>query len=67
MGYAFVTSRCGACGNLFTFHPTYVPSLKNVPFCEDCIKAVNKIRKENGRDELFIHPRAYDIAEEHEI
>ena len=67
MGYAFMTSRCGMCGNMFTYHPNYVPSLNNVPFCRRCVESANIIRVQQGLTPHSIHPRAYDIANEEEL
>lgn len=67
MGFATCYAPCGQCGRAFSFHPNFVPSLNNIPFCRSCIEAANPTRKEKGLAEIKIHPRAYDIADEEEI
>ncbi len=67
MGYATCISACGSCGRVFGYHPTFVPSLNNVAFCEGCMKIANAQRVASGIEPHPIHPRAYDVADEMEI
>lgn len=52
--------KCGSCGKYFSFNPYYVPSLNNVPFCQECINEANPKRVEKGLPEIEVHPQAYE-------
>jgi hypothetical protein len=65
--YGMVIAACGSCGRMMTFHPRYVPSLHNIPFCRECIEQANEFRVENGLEPISIHPRAYDNFTEEEL
>lgn len=67
-GAVFCLAPCIGCGGLFCFHPDRVPSLLvdgvREPICEDCVRAVNPIRKANGLEEIVPLPGAYEPAED---
>lgn len=67
MSYAIAISTCGQCGRIFNFNPLYVPSLNNVPFCEECILAANPTRVKKGFKPIIIHPDAYKWCDEAEL
>jgi len=72
MGFAFVTSACGSCGHLFSYHPNRVPSLRDAsgvrqPICVNCIAQANIVRKKNGLDPIVPLPGAYEPADENEV
>lgn len=72
MGYAFVISPCLVCKRPFTFNPKKVPSWYNEegtrePICEPCIKRINILRVEKGKDPFSIHPEAYTYCDEVEL
>jgi len=64
-GYCILVFPCYKCGVLFSFHPRYVPSVRdgqNVkqPICQPCIETANGIRANKGLPKLEVHPRAYE-------
>ena len=67
MGYMFILGNCFACGNLFTFNATWVPSItidgEKLPVCESCMTLANAKRKTMGLDPHYIHPDAYEAEE----
>ena len=71
MGYAIVTSACFGCGNIFSYNPHKVPSIRvegdRKPLCRVCVETANPIRVENGLDPINILPGAYDPIDEHEL
>ncbi len=67
MGYVFMTSACGQCGQLFSYNPHLVPSLNDVPFCEACILAANPLRIANGLEPITPHPQAYEAMDERDL
>ena len=72
MGYACFTSACYSCGQIFSYHPNRVPSIrdsKNVrqPICLDCIEHANTIRAKNGLEPIVPLPGAYEPADEYEV
>lgn len=67
MGYVMVTAPCGMCGIPFMFNHKYVPSLKNKPYCGNCMEMVNNLREERGIDKLEIHPEAYEPLPEEQL
>ena len=68
MGYVFMTSLCGQCGQPFSFNPHKVPSLKNVPFCKNCIDTANAgPRKANGLPPIEYAKDAYEAIPEEEL
>jgi len=64
MGYMIATGNCLGCKNLFSFNPTYVPSLNDKPICKNCVEAANQAKKKLGMEELTIHPEAYKFQKE---
>jgi hypothetical protein len=71
MGYAFVTSACIGCGNLFSYNPLRVPSIRikgeREPICRACVERVNPVRIKNGLDPIVPAPDAYDPIDESEL
>jgi hypothetical protein len=68
MGFVFATGHCIVCGNLFTFAPDFVPSVRvngeKEPVCKSCVENANPIRKKNGLEPIRVHPNAYEPQEE---
>jgi len=73
MGYAFVYSPCFACGYLFCYSPTRVPSIRSPfsgqkePICLNCINRINPKRVANGLEPIVPLPGAYEPADESEL
>ena len=60
MGYQFVLDYCGRCNKMFQFNPRLVPSIKNVPYCKNCVDGENVIRKALGDPNLLkYNPKGY--------
>lgn len=66
-GYCFVLGCCGQCGQPFSFHPRFVPSLNNVPFCKSCVDRANPMRMANGLPPIKYDERAYEPFPESEL
>lgn len=66
-GYAVLIGSCYACRRTITCHPRLVPSVRNQPVCRSCMDQVNGMRRDAGLEEIKIHPRAYEAAEESEL
>lgn len=68
MGYMFATSPCIACGNLFTYAPTKVPSIPidgvRQPICRSCVDVANPMRVDMGLEPIVPLPGAYEPEEE---
>jgi hypothetical protein len=71
MGYAYCTSLCFGCGQLFSFNPVRVPSIRvrgnREPVCETCVARVNPERIKNGLAPIVPHPDAYQPCNEEEL
>jgi hypothetical protein len=71
MGYAITMGYCINCGNLFSFNPVHVPSLRvrgvRQPVCRHCIERANPLRRKNGLPEIVPHPDAYEPCDEREL
>jgi len=73
MGYVFITSACFGCGQIFSYHPNRVPSIRNPatgsrePICRVCVERVNPMRVKNGLDPIVPLPGAYEPADENEV
>jgi hypothetical protein len=79
MAYVNVMSPCYCCGNVFSYHPHLVPSVRvnaqgqadtngeREPICKTCVDRVNPLRVANGLEPITPHPRAYGLCEEHEL
>jgi hypothetical protein len=71
MGYVGVLGNCVACGRLFYFSPTKVPSLiiagEREPVCASCVEWVNPIRLASGLDPIVPLPGAYEPDDESEL
>ena len=75
MAYMFATSACVGCGNLFTYNPTLVPSIRvnaqgkpdpsgsAEPICRTCVERANPERIKNGLPPIFILTGAYQGEE----
>ena len=67
MGFVMIMGPCAVCGNIFSYNPSYVPSLKNQPFCGDCMESINILRASRGVSPLVVHPDAYEPLPEEEL
>jgi hypothetical protein len=71
MGYAFAMSPCRGCGQVFTYNPMRVPSVRidgvRQPVCQACVDRVNPTRIANGLEPIVPLPGAYEAAEESEL
>ena len=72
MGYASMLGPCFICGNLFTFNPKTVPSVRDSDgvkhqVCRNCIGRANAIRKKNGLEPLTYAVDAYAACDEYEL
>ena len=71
MGYVFAMGGCFRCGQLFTFNPNLVPSIRvqgeRQPVCLACVNEVNPLRVKNGLQPIVPLPGAYQEADESEI
>jgi hypothetical protein len=61
--WMIVLGECAACGRLFGFSPSRVPSVRiggeREPVCRDCMGMLNARRVEAGMRPWRIHPEAY--------
>jgi len=78
MGYVIAHAGCCACGNVFSFNPNLVPSIRMTaghpdpngqrePVCEPCVKRANVQRAKNNIPPIEILPGAYEGADEYSI
>jgi hypothetical protein len=71
MGYVLCHGYCVNCGQVFSFNPNKVPSIRvhgeRQPICKDCIERANPQRIANGLEPIHILPGAYDAADETEV
>lgn len=75
MAYMMAHSRCIRCGQLFSYNPELVPSIRlnakrqpdpngtREPICKECVERVNPLRIKNGLDPIVILDGAYDAQE----
>ena len=75
MGFMYATAPCFGCGNLFSFAPDLVPSIRvnaqnqpdpngrREPICEACVERVNPRRVANGLEPIVVRPGAYEPQE----
>lgn len=69
MGYMLAMGRCYSCGQLFSFAPDLVPSIRDrdgvkQPICRACIEYANPERIKRGLAPIEILPGAYEPEEE---
>jgi hypothetical protein len=71
MGFALCTSRCFGCGQVFSYNPVRVPSIRvhgsREPICQGCVNRANPMRIANGLEPIVPHPDAYDACDESEL
>lgn len=71
MGFAFATSVCFGCGNVFNYNPMRVPSVRvegvREPICATCVARANPLRIKNGLPPIVPLPDAYEPCDESEI
>ncbi len=71
MGYAMCHGYCFGCGQLFSFNPVRVPSIRinndRKPICRSCVDRVNPTRIKNGLAPIMPAPDAYDACDESEL
>lgn len=64
-GAIFALGACWSCGQLFSFAPELVPSIRDEqgerqPVCRTCIEAANPRRIAGGLDPIVPLPGAYE-------
>jgi hypothetical protein len=63
MIYMIAIGNCVVCGNLFSFNPEKVPSIRingeKEPICRSCMERVNALKREKGIPEFEIPKDAY--------
>lgn len=66
-GYMFASAPCIGCGNVFSFNPDLVPSVRingvREPICQSCVDRVNPQRKAKGLPPIVPAPGAYSPQE----
>lgn len=71
MGFVYIQSACFGCGQVFTYHPNKVPSVRvkgqREPICQACVARVNPTRIANGLEPIVPLPGAYEPADESEV
>lgn len=73
MGYAFATSPCYGCKQIFSYNPVRVPSVcdpqtgTREPICRNCVERVNPLRIANGLEPITPLPGAYEPCDESEL
>ena len=69
-GYVWIFGPCFGCGQLFTYSPTRVPSIRHrgerFAVCQNCVDLVNPRRIRNGLDPIVPLPGAYEPTAEDE-
>jgi len=67
MSFMICTSHCAGCGELISYNPNRVPSIRvngeKEALCLECATRVNQNRVKEGKDACFIHPDAYEAEE----
>jgi hypothetical protein len=71
MGYAYCTSACIGCGQIFSYNPMRVPSIRvkgeREPICQNCVDRANPRRIRNGLEPIVPHSDAYEPCDETEL
>lgn len=78
MGYAMAHSRCYGCGQMMSYNPMRVPSVrikdgrpdpegKREPICRSCIERVNPRRIANGLEPIVPFADAYEPCDESDL
>jgi hypothetical protein len=73
MGYVYVTSACFGCGQIFSYHPNHVPSIrdprtgKREPICRACVERANPLRIKNGLEPIRLKRDAYEACPEEDV
>ena len=67
MSYMTCTSHCVGCGELISYNPSRVPSIRvngeKQALCLECATKINQNRIKAGMDACFIPPDAYEPLE----
>lgn len=67
MAYMMCHGNCVNCGNLFSFNPDTVPSVRvkglREPICKPCVDWANAIRQERGLPLIPIMRDSYEAQE----
>jgi hypothetical protein len=67
MGWMYVIGPCIGCGQIFTFNPDLVPSVRidgeREPICQNCVDHANVNRVSKGLEPIIPHSQAYDPQE----
>lgn len=65
--FMVVLGRCAVCGQVFSFNPNKVPSVrvdgKREPICRACIEMANKVRIDGGMEPFPVLEDAYEAEE----
>jgi hypothetical protein len=71
MGYVLGHSHCVGCGQIFSYNPVHVPSIRingvREPIRQHCAAAANPRRVAAGLDPIEPHPEAYQACPEEEV
>jgi hypothetical protein len=72
MGYAFMVAACANCGEIFSFNPHKVPSLRingvRHQICQACFRKWNEIhRVSKGLEPIPPKEGAYEACPEEEL
>lgn len=69
----YMLDCCAACGDLMSFNPDKVPSIRindegpRVPICRDCADKLNDIIEARGDERIPIQEGAYDAVPLNEV
>lgn len=68
MGYAIAVSPCIGCGQVFSYNPASVPSVRvngiREPICRACVERANPERLRRGLEPIISLPDAYEPVDE---
>lgn len=71
MGYVLAYGVCFVCGEVFSFNPHKVPSMRvgeeREPVCKNCMDIANARREQMGLKPLPVAPDAYEAIDENEL
>tara|TARA_Y100000310_G_C20383495_1_gene669299 strand:+ start:358 stop:576 length:219 start_codon:yes stop_codon:yes gene_type:complete len=72
MGYAMAMGSCYGCGQMMTFNPHKVPSVRDPQgirqaICKSCVKVVQNNQKRDGLPIAQIPKNAYEPIHESEL
>ena len=71
MGYALMHSPCAKCGQIASYNPHRVPSIRidgrRQPICQPCITEANRLRLEQGLEPIPVATDAYTAIHESQL